>query len=92
MDKKNQLTGTYRDDDERLVLHTSHFSVTITFGDIVFRDVPRRTSQRIDSFLVLDYDITSKTTYTTKYQLKKFLRRFFMRLIKDLIHQHKEQK
>ena len=91
MSKRNQLTGAATHPDGMLVLHTRHFSVTMTFKDVMFKDVPRRTSQRIDSFLSFDYNVISRTTYATKYQIKKFLRKFIIGAIKDAINRHKEQ-
>lgn len=91
MSKRNQLIGIEQPADNVLLFHTRHFSVTMTFKDAMFKDVPRRTSQRIDSFLSFDYNVTSRTTYATKYQIKKFLRKFLMDAIKDAINRHKEQ-
>lgn len=91
MSKRNQLIGIEKPADDVLLLHTRHFSVTMTFKDVMFRDVQRRTSQRIDSFLDFDYNVISRTTYATKYQIKKFLRKFIIGAIKDAINRHKEE-
>ena len=91
MSKRNQIIGVERPADNVLLLHTRHFSVTMTCKDVMFRDVPRRTSQRIDSFLDFDYNVISRTTYATKYQIKKFLRKLIIGAIKDVIDRHKEQ-
>lgn len=91
MSKRNQLIGIERPADSALLLHTHHFSVTMTFKDVMFRNVQRRTSQRIDSFLDFDYDVISRTTYATNFQIKKFLRKFIMGAIKNAINRHKEQ-
>lgn len=91
MSKRNQLTGCEQLADKRVVLHTLHFSVAVKFPDETFRDVKRRTSQRIDSFLRYDYDVLSRTRYATHFQVKKFLRKLVLDAIKDAIHRHKEQ-
>lgn len=91
MSKRNQLIGIERPADSVLLLHTRHFSVTMTFKDVMFRDVQRRTSQRIDSFLDFDYNVISRTTYATNFQIKKFLRKFIIGAIKDAINRHKEE-
>ncbi len=91
MSKRNQLIGIEKPADNVLLLHTRHFSVTMMFKDVMFRDVQRRTSQRIDSFLDFEYNVISRTTYATKYQIKKFLRKFIIGAIKGAINRHKEQ-
>ena len=91
MSKRNQLIGCEQLTDKRLLLHTNHFSVELTFKDEMFKEKKISGSQRIDSYLSFDYNVISHTTYATKYQLKKFLQRFFMSAIKDSINRHKEQ-
>lgn len=91
MSKKNQLTGAATHPDGMLILHTRHFSLAGKFQDDTFKDVQRRTSKRIDSFLRFDYDVTSKTSYATNFQIKKFLRNFIIASLKDAIKRYKEQ-
>ena len=91
MSKRNMLIGCKQLTDKTILLHTLHYSVEVTFKEEMFKEKKVSGSQRIDCYISFDYNVTSRTTYATKYQLKKFLQRFFVSAIKDSINRHKEQ-
>lgn len=91
MNNRNMLIGCEQLTDNRLLLHTIHFSVELTFQDEMFKEKKVSGSQRIDSYLSFNYNVISRTTYATNFQIKKFVQRFFVSAIKDAINKHKEQ-
>lgn len=90
MSKRNGLIGVGPISDNTFVIHTDHFSVSLTMPEECVREVKCPSSNREDAMINFDYKIIHKTTYTTNFQVKKYLRRFFIDAIKDAIRKEKE--
>lgn len=78
MNKKLQLNNVKYIDPTTVLFETNHFDVTVT--------IPERFNTEWDNNMMsLDYNIVRRTTYTTKFQVKKFIQRTFMKLLLDCI-------
>lgn len=80
---KNYLRHIEKTEDDKIHLRTDHFSVTFHADD-------NATDTKNGLIISLKYDVTHKTTYATRYKIKKFLKKLVMDGIKEQVKLLKE--
>ena len=61
-----------------ILYKTDYFDVSVT--------IPARfVDSWEEGYLSLDYDVIRRTTYATNFQIKKFIKRSFMKMLVDYI-------
>lgn len=65
-------------------IETTEFLVTLDLNELVVNDI-MRNSQKTDMYINFRHKIERKTSRATKYQIKKFLRKWVITAIKQKI-------